>query len=242
VLELPTGTVARAALVEGVRVEIDGEGVPALGADGDAASTERAAMLNAIACNVLLAALYLLFVMAHVAFVRRTGQWTTVAPLVVQESLLVVLFLTRRRSVATSDRPIDWAVGISGVLLPLLMRPTVTASMLAQLGEAMQIVGLSVAAVAVGCLGRSVGVVPANRGIKSAGTYRVVRHPMYAAYLVSYVGYVLTYPSWRNALLTGGTAAALYARAVAEERLLTQDSRYREYLGATRWRFFPYVY
>jgi protein-S-isoprenylcysteine O-methyltransferase Ste14/uncharacterized membrane protein (UPF0127 family) len=242
VLELPTGTVARAALVEGVRVDIDGADVPELGCDGDSAPDGRAATVNAIVCNVLLAALYCFFVAAHVGFVRRTGQWTTVAPLVLQESMLTVLFLTRRRSVATSDRPIDWAVGISGVLLPLLMRPIGTASSLAQIGETLQIVGLSVAAVAVGFLGRSVGVVPANRGIKRTGTYRVVRHPMYAAYLVSYVGYVLTYPSWRNVLLTGGTGAALYARAVAEERLLTQDPGYRDYLGATRWRFFPYVY
>lgn len=239
VLEFPVGTVARAGLIEGVCVAIDGDDAPAPAGMAES----RVAAFNAWGCNVLLAAVYLFFVTAHVSFARRTGQWATVMPLVIQESMLMVLFLTRRRSLATSDRPFDWAVGIIGVLLPLLMRPTETTGPLAPIGEAMQIVGLTLAAVALGFLGRSLGIVAANRGVKVSGMYRIVRHPMYAAYLVSYVGYVLTCPTWWNALLVAVTCVALNARAIVEERFLARDDqRYREYLGETRWRFVPYVY
>ncbi len=203
------------------------------------------AALNALACNLLLAGLclYLFFAFAHVAFARRTGEWLTVVPLMALESLVMaVLFLTRRRSVATSTRPFDWAVGIAAVVLPLLMRPTDGPGSFAAVGAALQIVGVTLALVALLFLGRSIGVVAANRGIKTAGPYGVVRHPMYAAYVLVYLGYVLNYTSLRNVLIAGATVAALSARALVEERLLIGDPRYREYLRQTRWRFFPYLY
>jgi protein-S-isoprenylcysteine O-methyltransferase Ste14/uncharacterized membrane protein (UPF0127 family) len=236
VLELPDGTLARAALVEGMQLDIDGDDLPGL------RSESRVATFNAWGGNVLLAGLYLGFVTAHIAYARRTGQWATAMPLVVQESMLMTLFLTRRRSVATSNRPYDWAVGIVGVLLPLLMRPTDAVSSIAWIGQALQIVGLTLAAVALGFLGRSLGIVAANRGIKMAGMYRLLRHPMYAAYMLSYVGYVLTCPTLRNAVLMAATLVALNARAIVEERFLARDSLYRDYLERTPWRFVPYVY
>jgi protein-S-isoprenylcysteine O-methyltransferase Ste14 len=234
VVELPAGTVARVGLAEGDRITIDGAAV------ADAASPADAGA--AIACNLLLAALYVRFATAHLAIARATGQWATTLPLVVQEALLVILFLSRRRSLVASHRPLDWGVAIVGTLLPLLMRPTEALGRLAAVGQPVQVIGLALAAVAVGFLGRSVGVVAANRGIKTGGLYRVVRHPMYAAYLVSYLGYVLAYPSGWNTLIAGATLAALSVRAVVEERLLAEhDPAYAAYLQRTPWRFVPWV-
>ncbi len=231
VVELPAGTVARVGLAEGDRITIDG-----------AAAAVPSSTAAVIACNLFLAALYVRFATAHLAIARATGQWSTTLPLVLQEALLVILFLSRRRSVVASQRPLDWGVAILGTLLPLLMRPTAATGPLAAVGQPVQVIGLALAAVAVGFLGRSVGVVAANRGLKTGGLYRLVRHPMYAAYLVSYLGYVLSYPSGRNALIAGATLVALSARAVVEERLLAaHDPAYGAYLRRTRWRFVPYV-
>jgi len=234
VLELPAGTVTRVGLVEGAQIDIEGE--------EEAAVSSRIRTFNTVGCNVLLAILYGFFAAAHVAFARRTGQWATAMPLVIQESLLVALFLTRRRSLATSPRPVDWIVGIVGVFLPLLMRPIDPAGPLDWVGRPVQIVGLTLAVVAVSFLGRSVGVVPANRGVKTGGLYQVVRHPMYAAYIVSYFGYIASYPGLRNALVGGAAVIALNLRAILEERFLAHDDAYRTYLTQVRWRFLPYVY
>src|SRR3989442_9129992 len=129
VLELPVGTVARAGLTEGTVVEIEGP------SDGAA----RAAGLWTALCNLTLALLYFLFAHAHVTFARRSGEWSTALPMVIQEALLIVLFLARRQSLATSGRLFDWAVGIAGTFLPLLMRATDQLGPLSWLGRPLQI-------------------------------------------------------------------------------------------------------
>ena len=234
VLELPAGTVASAGLVEGAAVTITGKAAsaPASRADG----------LRAAVTNVVVALLFALFAAAHVSKGMATGAWLTTMPLVAQETLLVVLFLTRRRSTATSTRPFDWAVAIAGTLLPLCLRPADAPGALAWLGEPLQFLGVAAAVLALASLGRSVGVVAANRGIKTSGLYLLVRHPAYGGYLIGYAGYLLCYPTPANGLLLAGTLAALVARAVAEERFLSHDAGYRDYLRATPWRFVPYVY
>jgi protein-S-isoprenylcysteine O-methyltransferase Ste14 len=88
-------------------------------------------------------------------------------------------------------------------------------------------------------LGRSFGLVPANRGIVSSGLYRVVRHPIYLGYLVTHCGFVIANPlNWNLAVLIVADAALMF-RAVLEERTLSKDSEYRAYMQRTRWRIVP---
>ncbi len=231
-LELPVGTIARAGLAEGARIAIEGDG---------RASTPRR-RLGPLFVNAALATLYAIFVSVHVAVARHTGAWGLTLPIVVQESLLVVLFCARRPSRDTSQRVVDWAAGIAGTFLPLFLRPTVAAGGFAWIGEPVQVIGVSSAVVALVFLGRSIGLVPANRGVKVSGAYTLVRHPMYAAYLLGYLGYVVSYPSARNVAIAAGTAVAMHVRCGAEERLLARDPSYRAYLERTRWRLFPGLY
>ena len=65
----------------------------------------------------------------------------------------------------------------------------------------------------------------------------MVRHPLYAAYAITYVGYLISYPRVLNVALVAVTLGVMYARAVAEERLLADDPEYRAYRERTRWRF-----
>ncbi len=236
VLELPAGTIAPTGLTVGARVDVTDDAGAAV------APAARVDAVRAALTNVAVAAFFGFFAAAHVAAALKTGQWLTTMPLVAQETLLVVLFLTRRRSTATSTRPFDWAIAIAGTFLPLCVRPGDTPGQLAGLGEALQFVGVAAAALALASLGRSVGVVAANRGVKTEGLYRLVRHPAYTGYLVGYAGYLLCWPTLRNGLLLAGTLFALVARAVAEERFLGRDPAYRAYLRGTPWRFLPYLY
>ena len=198
--------------------------------------------LTALPCNLTIAALYIVLAVSHLDVARRTGQWATTIPLVLQEAVLVVLFLVRRPPVAISRRALDWGVAIAGSLLPLAMRPTDPPGALAGLGGALQVVGILAAIAAALSLGMSIGIVPGNRGVRTTGLFRWVRHPMYGAYLVCYLGYVAAFPSAANLALAAAAAAALGLRARAEERFLRADPVYRAYVTRTRWRLLPGVY
>jgi protein-S-isoprenylcysteine O-methyltransferase Ste14 len=194
-----------------------------------------------VAGNALLAAFFALLCASHVDHARATGAWLRMAPLLLQEGLLVALFLTRRAAVETSPRRRDWLLGVAGVVLPLLLRPAPVPGRLAATGDALQTAGIVLALLALASLGRRVGVVAANRGVATAGPYRVVRHPAYAAYLVAYVGYVVSHPTPANAALVAAWIAVAWTRALAEERLLGRDTDYARYLARTPWRFVPHV-
>lgn len=234
VLELPAGALQKTGLTPGARIEIDGVS----GSD----SPLRINGVAAAACNLVLAALYGMFAAVHFQSAQSSGNWFTAMPIVVQETLLVGLFLTRRRSISTSNRLRDWVIGVAGTFLPFLLRPVEPIGPLGWLGQPLQMLGLSFAVAGLISLGRSIGIVAANRGIKSSGPYRLVRHPMYAAYIVTFMGYAASYPTARNCLILLATAFLLNARAVAEERLLGRDPVYADYLRRVRWRFAPYLY
>lgn len=91
-------------------------------------------------------------------------------------------------------------------------------------------------------LGRSFAVLPAMRSIKTAGLYRLIRHPAYASYLALDLVIVLSSPSLRNALVAALGGATLVARARLEEHLLEHDTAYRNYQRQTPYRFLPGIY
>src|SRR5262249_59299749 len=94
-----------------------------------------------------------LFAGSQVRAAIHTGQWATTLPIALQETLLVALFLTRRRCFITSDRPLDWIAGVIGTVLPLFMRPDAVRGPLNWLGEPLQFVGVMTAATALSFLG-----------------------------------------------------------------------------------------
>ena len=68
-------------------------------------------------------------------------------------------------------------------------------------------------------LGRSFGLMPANRGVVSTGLYRLVRHPIYMGYLITHVGFLLANATFWNVLIFVAADVALMIRAVYEERV-----------------------
>ena len=106
----------------------------------------------------------------------------------------------------------------------------------------LQIAGTLLSIAAVISLGRSFGVVAANRGVRTTGFYRFVRHPLYASYMVSFLGFVLGNLSVRNIVLIVVAFICQYLRAVAEERILGLDPEYQAYMAQVRYRFIPYIF
>ena len=58
---------------------------------------------------------------------------------------------------------------------------------------------------------------------------RLVRHPIYAGWFLLTVGYLASYPSWMNCLITLATLPFMMWRIRLEEDLLEADPDYRKY-------------
>ena len=172
----------------------------------------------------------------------ETGRITGLL-LLVSESLVVVLTVFRR-SAAWIDR--SWRARLlTGVSMigPLAVRPAPHAGLAPELlTAAVSAVGLSVIVIGKLSLGRSFGLMPANRGIVSTGVYRFVRHPIYAGYLVTHAAFVFAHATSWNILLLVSADLALLVRAVVEERTLSLDDEYVAYQQRVRWRVLPGVF
>jgi len=103
-------------------------------------------------------------------------------------------------------------------------------------------IGLSIAIAAKLSLGRSFGIVPANRGVVVAGLYNVVRHPIYAGYLITHVAFAVAHPRWWNVFFLMVADLALVFRALREERILQTDLTYQDYCRRVNWHLVPGVF
>jgi len=126
------------------------------------------------------------------------------------------------------------------LILPCLMRPTIVSSgALATTGLIFELFGIVLSQVARVYMGRSFGVLPANRGIVSKGPFRWVRHPIYFGWLILSIGYAMSYPSERNIILIATTLPFMVWRINQEEAHLSADPEYRRYMDRVRYRFWP---
>ncbi len=91
-------------------------------------------------------------------------------------------------------------------------------------------------------LGRSFGIVPALRVVRTGGLYAVVRHPMFVSDILFKVPIVLKYFSIYNSLVFVVSLGLYVLRARYEEELLSQSEEYRLYKERVRYRFIPLVY
>ena len=75
-----------------------------------------------------------------------------------------------------------------------------------------------------------------------SGLYRLVRHPIYLAYLISNTGFVLAEPHIGNVAVLVLWVVVQARRALVEERVLMTDAAYRAYMGRVRYRFVPGIW
>jgi protein-S-isoprenylcysteine O-methyltransferase Ste14 len=159
----------------------------------------------------------------------------------VQQVAVAVAFLVRRRASSVSGRPLDWAIALGGSFGGFLLRPG-GLEVGSDLGLMLQVAGLICWTLAFVTLGRSFGLVAADRGVVTRGPYRLVRHPLYASYMVTQLGYLFQSASAWNLAVLGLVWSCQAARSVAEERLLTTTRPYQEYRSLVRWRLIPGIW
>lgn len=172
---------------------------------------------------------------------RVLASTNPLAPLLMLSEGGVALFvLIRRPTAAISVRLGDWLLATTATAAPLLILPVASSpAALVVPGVLLVVLGNCVQVASKLVLRRSFGIAPANRGVKIGGLYRVVRHPMYAGYMIANIGIFMLMPSVLNLAVyaIGWTAQVL--RVLAEERLLSQDPAYSTFQETTRFRLVP---
>ncbi len=171
----------------------------------------------------------------------QTGKWTLFF-WTVSEGLVVLFLVFRRESRAVSARPWDWFIGIAGTLTVLLVRPGQRTIAPEAVGVSLQIAGTLFEIYGKAVLGRSFGIIAANRGFVFKGPYRLVRHPIYLGYLGTHIGFLLSNWSLRNVAVYAVTYFFQVARIFSEERLLGGEEPYRDYCRKVRFRLIPGIF
>jgi protein-S-isoprenylcysteine O-methyltransferase Ste14 len=192
--------------------------------------------------KVALGSLMLVFAYSIWLDFASTGRFTGTLMLV-SELMVVALTIVRRRPLEV-DRSWDARlVTLLSVAGPPLLRPVAGGGLVSDMATvAVSSAGLALIIAGKWSLGRSFGLMPANRGIVSSGLYRFLRHPIYAGYVVCHLGFLAAHPTLRNLVLIVAADAALLVRSLYEERTLLHDSSYVRYCDAVRWRVVPGVF
>ena len=209
---------------------------------GRVASRLEVEQLADLAARAVVIVLFSMMAIRFGADFLSTGRVTGLL-LLVSEALVVVLTVLRR-SAAIVDRSMRARLlTVISMLGPLLLQPAQVAALVPQLlTVAASAAGLAIVIAGKLTLGRSFGLMPANRGVVSSGIYRIVRHPIYLGYLITHVAFLVATPSAWNIAALLAADAALLARAVCEEQTLSRDERYRAYQQTVRWRVCPGVF
>jgi protein-S-isoprenylcysteine O-methyltransferase Ste14 len=161
--------------------------------------------------------------------------------LLLMSEMLVVALTVLRRSTAIVDRSMRARLlTVLSLLGPPLVKPALVAPLLPPaITVAGSVAGLAIVIAGKVTLGRSFGLMPANRGIVSTGIYQIVRHPIYSGYLITHVAFLFANPSTSNIAVLVAGDIALMLRAACEEQTLARDERYRAYQQVVRWRVCP---
>ena len=167
------------------------------------------------------------------------------AVLGIQFFILIITMVIRRTPVRVTPNPWFWLlafVATYGVFTFTAFTPNGHPIVPLFVSDALAVVSAVVFIFARLSLGRSIGFVPANRGIVTRGAYRFVRHPIYTGAFFAMLALVLRSYSWLN-LLLGATIVGLFmVKSIVEEYFLKRDDpTYAAYLQRVRWRWIPGV-
>jgi protein-S-isoprenylcysteine O-methyltransferase Ste14 len=164
------------------------------------------------------------------------------AVLGIQAFILIITMVFRRAPVRVTPNPWYWLlafVATYGILFVNAfgwtgrpIAPSIVANGLAVLSALIFIYArLS--------LGRSIGFVPANRGIVTRGAYKYVRHPIYTGLFVAMLAFVLRSYAPQNLIMASIIVTLFMIKSIVEERFLGADPEYAAYMQRVRRRWIP---
>jgi len=162
----------------------------------------------------------------------------------IQTIILVITMVFRRTPVRVTPNPWYWLlafVATYGILVFVAFAPRGTPIVPAILPNALVLISVALMIYARVSLGRSIGYVPADRGIVTSGPYRFVRHPIYSGLFVTLFAFVLRFYSPLNLLLFVVIVSLFMLKSVIEEWFLRDNPEYAAYMKQVRYRWIPGV-
>jgi protein-S-isoprenylcysteine O-methyltransferase Ste14 len=190
--------------------------------------------------NMMLAYLFIVFAIANAKSFLENPR-LSVFLIVVTETIVAIFLVIRRDPDETRHTWQTWITTTCGTLAPFLLRPIEATEDLLY-GDILQVIGFVMQIAALLSLNRSIGLLPAHRGVKSGGLYSWVRHPLYTAYVITYLGYWINNQSVGNAAIALVGTAFLVMRIYYEEALLLKYAAYTRYAKRIRWRLIPSIW
>jgi protein-S-isoprenylcysteine O-methyltransferase Ste14 len=160
------------------------------------------------------------------------------AGLVVINTTALVLFMIRRDASKVGSLA-EGVLAVSGTFVASFLKDAGQLHDAKVLPTVVQVAGLLGWAFALATLGRSFGIVPADRGLVRHGPYRFVRHPIYAFEALFFLGYLMAVPTPRSFIVIAVWSVLQIGRIIREERIL---GGYEEYRQRVRWRLIPFVW
>lgn len=191
--------------------------------------------------NVVIASFYSYYV--YEIIIRLiTGRCLILSmALLFRNTSITLVFLLRRPSRLTSRNVGDWIAAAGGTFITYLYTSQAKpiSPFIVPTAYIVMIVTAFISTICIINLGRSFGIVPANRGVKTDMLYGIVRHPLYSLYTIYDLALISLVFSLHNCYICILHALFSYLRAKREENILIHDETYKEYVSKTRYMFLP---
>lgn len=195
---------------------------------------DKSIAIVAITPNVI--ELYHRYADANLNFVRGVAG--------IQTIILVITMVFRRAPVRVTPNPWYWLlafVATYGLIAFLAFAPRGMSIVPVIVPNMLVLISVAIMIYARLSLGRSIGYVPADRGIITSGPYRFVRHPIYSGLFVTLFAFLLRAYVPLNLLLEAVIVGLFMLKSVIEERFLRDNPEYAAYMRQVRYRWVPGV-
>ena len=193
--------------------------------------------------NIAVASFFSYYIYDTIIRLASGTYLTLLIALLFRNTSITLVFLLRRPSKLTSRNIGDWIAAIGGTFITYLYTDQAKpiSPLILPTAYIVMIITAFLSTICIINLGRSFGLVPANRGVKTELLYRIVRHPLYSLYTIYDIAVISLAFSPHNCCICILHALFSFLRAKREEKILIQDESYKEYVLKTRYMFLPGV-
>ena len=157
--------------------------------------------------------------------------------------IFLAVILVRREYIQLDRNWFHWLISIFSFFSGLFfLKSSSSTGTIIEVADAITIAAIVVGMAALLSLGRSFGIVPAVRKVRTGGLYHIVRHPMFVSDILFKIPLVLKYFTLYNSAIFILSLLLYILRAQYEEELLLHTQEYQHYKNRVKYRFIPYIY